>query len=280
MEFVEAIIRISTEDIICLVGLTLLGCWLLRTSLGKKALADSVPRRNNMPDYMPIIPLLIWFGPVQMATLIAQELAADPQGWQSIFVGKIVFCIGATATGVMIILLARAHFARRLNGFGLDIRTILRDIPAAIVNLLTVCPLMFAAIRLTMFVGQFFQGGEYQMPRHQELELIAARPELPLRIVIVIATAVLVPVLEELMFRGFLQTMIRSFFKAGSGAWPAIAITSWLFAMLHADASHFPALFVLGACMGYSYEKSGSLFRPIFIHAIFNATSVMAAMNL
>jgi len=117
------------------------------------------------------------------------------------------------------------------------------------------------------------------MQPHEELQLVATRPEFPVRIVIFISTAVFVPILEELMFRGFLQTMIRSFFKAGNGAWLAIAITSWLFAMLHADVSHWPALFVLGSCMGYSYEKSGSLFRPIFIHAIFNATSIMAAMN-
>jgi len=257
----------------------LLGCWLLSTSLGRKALSDSVPRRNNVPGYMPLVLFLIWFGPVQMATLIAQKLAGDPHSWQSVLIGKIVFCIAAIATAVFIILLARAHFARRLKGFGLDIRTIFRDIPAAFANLLAICPLMYAVIRLTILIGQKFQGGEYQVPPHEELKVAAAYPELPLRIMIFISTAVLVPVLEELMFRGFLQTTIRSFFKAGNGAWLAIAITSSLFVLLHADVSHWPALFILGSCMGYSYEKSGSLFRPIFIHAIFNATSIMAAMN-
>ena len=63
------------------------------------------------------------------------------------------------------------------------------------------------------------------------------------------------------------------------GAWPAIAISSLLFTMTHADAGHWPALFVLGICMGYAYEKSGSLFRPIFIHSIFNAISVIATLN-
>lgn len=232
-----------------------------------------------MPGYLPLVVLMIWFGPVQMATLIAQKMAGDSQGWQSVLIGKIVFCFAAIATAVFIILLARAHFARRLKGFGLDIRTVIRDIPAAFANLLAICPLMYAAIRLTMLLGEFFQDGEYQMQPHEELKVVAANPELSVRIVIFIATAILVPILEELMFRGFLQTMIRSFFKVGNGAWLAIAITSWLFAMLHADVSHWPALFILGSCMGYSYEKSGSLFRPIFIHAIFNTTSLMAAMN-
>jgi membrane protease YdiL (CAAX protease family) len=48
---------------------------------------------------------------------------------------------------------------------------------------------------------------------------------------------------------------------------------------MHEEMSHRPALFVLGVCMGYAYERSGSLWRPIFIHAIFNATNVLAIMS-
>ena len=36
--------------------------------------------------------------------------------------------------------------------------------------------------------------------------------------------------------------------------------------------------FSLSIGIGYSYEKSGSLFRPIFIHALFNATSIIATL--
>jgi membrane protease YdiL (CAAX protease family) len=63
------------------------------------------------------------------------------------------------------------------------------------------------------------------------------------------------------------------------GAWIAILISSGLFAATHADTGHWPALFVLGVCLGYAYEKSGSLFRPIFIHSLFNATSIIAVLN-
>jgi len=49
--------------------------------------------------------------------------------------------------------------------------------------------------------------------------------------------------------------------------------------VIHADAGHWPALLVLSMSMGYAYEKSGSLFRPIFIHSIFNATSIIATLN-
>ncbi|MGA2070850.1 MAG: hypothetical protein ABSG97_05825 [Sedimentisphaerales bacterium] len=38
-------------------------------------------------------------------------------------------------------------------------------------------------------------------------------------------------------------------------------------------------LFVLSICLGYTYEKSGSLFRPIFVHMLFNGMSILAALN-
>jgi membrane protease YdiL (CAAX protease family) len=232
-----------------------------------------------MPLYLPFIPLFIWFGAVSLAILIAQELAEGLQGWQSAFMDNFILCIGATATVAVIILLARAHFARRLKGFGLNVRTIHKDFPAAFVNLLTVWPLIIAAITLTMFFGGLIWGQKYQMQQHQELELMTEHSQLPLRILIAIVAVVVAPFLEEMLFRGLVQTMIRSFFEVGKGAWLAIALSSGLFAIMHANAGHWPALFVLGVCLGYAYEKSGSLLRPVFIHSLFNATSIIAALN-
>jgi membrane protease YdiL (CAAX protease family) len=276
MEFAETI---TLTDLICLAGLILLACWLLETSLGRRALADSVPRRNNMPLYLPFIPLFIWFGAVSAAILVARKLAEGLRGWQSAFLDNLILCIGAITTMAVIVLLARIHFARRLKGFGLNIKTIHKDFFAAFVNLLAVWPLIIAAITLTMFFGGLIWGAEYQMQQHQELELITEHSQLPLRILIAIVAVVVAPFLEEMLFRGLVQTMIRSFFEVGKGAWLAIALSSGLFAIMHANAAHWPALFVLGVCLGYAYEKSGSLLRPIFIHSLFNATSIIAALN-
>jgi hypothetical protein len=87
--------------------------------------------------------------------------------------------------------------------------------------------------------------------------------------------------LEEMLFRGFFQTAIRSVweFRNLNGAWPSILISSALFAIVHANPGHWPALFVLAVCLGYAYEKSGSLFRPIFIHSFFNAATIIAVLT-
>jgi membrane protease YdiL (CAAX protease family) len=278
---------ITVDRLICAAGLLLLARWLLTTSLGRKALTDSPSRRNNMPLYVPLIPLFIWFGPVPMAAMIARKFLPDVHAWKGAFLDNCVFGIGAMMTTGVILVLARTYFARRLKGFGLNVKTTVRDFAAAFVNLLTVWPLVMAAMILTVFLTECISRQEYQMERHQELNLILEHPELPLRILIVVVAVIAAPVLEELLFRGLFQTAIRSFFEAVSGLqqipssriWLAIVISSVLFALMHADPGHWPALFVLGIGMGYAYEKSGSLLQPIFIHALFNATTIAATLS-
>ena len=271
MEFTDTITALDT---IWLAGLILLACWLLDTSLGTKALADSQPRRNSMPPYLPLVPLLLWFGAVSMAVALVQKLTPELQGWQKIFRDNLVMSIGAVITIAAMMFLAHIHFARRLKGFGLNIKTIFKDFFMAILNLLAVWPLILAAVTVTIYFAKLFTDQDYQMQQHQQLEMITKYPQLPLRIMIVFVAVVIAPLLEEMMFRGFVQTTIRSFFNIRNSAWPAIAASSVFFAMMHADPGHWPSLFILGVCLGYSYEKSGSLLRPIFIHLFFNAISI------
>jgi len=57
-------------------------------------------------------------------------------------------------------------------------------------------------------------------------------------------------------------------------AWPrwcAIIITSLLFASIH-DFWMFPPIFLLSLCLGYLYERTGSLWSSITLHALFNGT--------
>ena len=275
MEFTETI---NATDFIWLAGLILLACWLLDTSLGRKALADSPPRRNSMPPYLPLVPLMLWFGAVSMAIVLVQKLTPGLQGWQEIFRDNMIMSIGAVVTIAAMMFLAHVHFARRLKGFGLNIRTIVKDFFMAFFNLLAVWPLILAAVTVTIFFAKLFSDQDYQMQQHQQLEMITEYPQLPLRIMIVFVAVVIAPLLEEMMFRGFIQTTIRSFFNTRNSAWLAIAASSVFFAMMHADPGHWPSLFILGVCLGYSYEKSGSLLRPIFIHLFFNATSIIGTL--
>jgi len=267
--------------LIFLAGILLFGLWLLKTSLGREALADSRPRRNNMRPYLCLVPLFIWFGPVPLAIQITEVLTADLQDWQRASLNNLIYCVGAIVVMAVIIFLVRASFARRLKGFGLNIRSVHKDFFAAFLNLLSVWPLMMAAITLTMLIGKRVFGPEYQISQHEQLELITAYPRWQLRILVFVVAVVIAPLLEEMIFRGLFQTVIRSFFESRdskletrSRVWLPIFISAGLFSIVHGNVPHWPALFLLGVCLGYAYEKSGSLFRPIFIHAFFNAITI------
>ena len=266
---------ITVTDVTCLVGLILFGCWLLKTSLGRKALANSAPRLNNMAAYVPFIPLFIWFGAVPIAISITRKLLPDLADWQSVFADNLIFCAGAMAGLVVIIFLARASFTRRLKGFGLNPKTIFKDFFAGAMNLFSVWPLVMFALILTIFFGRLIWGPDFQLQQHEELELITAHPQLAVRVLIIVIAAVIAPAFEEMLFRGLFQTMLRSFLQR---PWLSIAISSALFAIVHTNIGHWPVLFVLAICLGYSYEKSGSLFRPIFIHSLFNAISIISVL--
>ncbi len=265
----------TIEFLILMAGILLFSGWLLKTSLGRKALSDSVPRRNNMPPYFPFVPLLIWFGAISLAISATEKFLPDLLSWQKALLDNLILCIGEIIAIVVIILLARVSFTRQLKGFGLNLRTIHKDFPAALLNLLSVWPLVVATIILTMHIGEIILGPDYEIQTHEEIQLIRVYSEMPLRILIAVTAVVIVPAFEEMLFRGLFQTMLRSILEK---PWLSIAISSVLFALAHTNTGHWPALFVLSLCMGYSYEKSGSLFRPIFIHSMFNAISIIAAL--
>jgi membrane protease YdiL (CAAX protease family) len=81
------------------------------------------------------------------------------------------------------------------------------------------------------------------------------------------------PLIEEVLYRGCLQTCARRFL----GAWGAIVTASVLFALVHigsADLRTLPVLLTLSLVLGLVYERSGSLLACVLIHAMFNALNL------
>jgi len=266
---------VTAVDIFCVAGIVLFGRWLLKTSFGRRALANSAPRRNNMPLYLPFIPLFIWFLLLMQTLSVTKIFLPDLADWQEVLLVNISLCASSILTMVLIVVLVRFSFTRRLKGFGLNAKKIHKDFLPALINLLTIWPIVMFALVATIYAGELIWGQDFQMQRHEELESIALHPQISVRILIIVTAVVVVPVFEEMLFRGLFQTMFRSFTRR---AWLSILMSSGLFATVHLNIDHWPALFVLATCMGYSYEKSGSLFRPIFIHSFFNAISVISTL--
>ncbi len=268
--------RIPPESLICLGGVLLLAAWLLKTSLGRQALAQSRIRRHAMPLWTILPVFLIWTLPPMLMMGLIHPWLKNLENWQQAFAGNLIMSVSSLVTLLVVLFLGHQYYARRLKGFGLGINHLGQDLGAAVVNLLAVYPLVLVMIVVVTLVQQGKNGPDYQVQQHQELSYLVQFNHAPLTLSIVFLAVVLAPIVEELVFRGILQTTIRSIIDM---PWLAIAFSSAAFAITHQNKEHWPSLFILGGAMGYAYEKSGSLWRAIFVHALFNGITILSYLT-
>jgi membrane protease YdiL (CAAX protease family) len=106
----------------------------------------------------------------------------------------------------------------------------------------------------------------------QMRKMFAALPDtLSNQAMLFLAVAVIAPLLEELLFRGLLQTALMKHFPL----WGAISAAAVVFALVHGQVYAFPALFAMGAVFGLLYHKTGSLRVTILAHALNNAAALV-----
>ena len=79
-----------------------------------------------------------------------------------------------------------------------------------------------------------------------------------------LGSAVLCPIHEELLFRGFLLPSLALWLPP----WAAVALSSLLFAAVHGDLVAVPCLWWAGSLFGWCYAITGNLLAPIMLHSI------------
>ncbi|MBT8045473.1 MAG: CPBP family intramembrane metalloprotease [Verrucomicrobiae bacterium] len=91
------------------------------------------------------------------------------------------------------------------------------------------------------------------------------------RIMIAVSVILIAPVAEEVVFRGYIYTATKRF----SDRFFAAVFSSLLFGAVHFNIMALAPLIFLALVLAISYELSGSLWAPISIHALFNATTIL-----
>ncbi len=82
----------------------------------------------------------------------------------------------------------------------------------------------------------------------------------------VVVLSILIPPIEELLFRGCLYPALRKRFKP----WSANLLSSAVFAISHHYAFGLPNILVIGILGAYAYERTRSLWTPIVFHMLWN----------
>lgn len=83
-----------------------------------------------------------------------------------------------------------------------------------------------------------------------------------------IATCLIAPVVEEMLFRGILLRSFLARYPRGL----AIGYSALYFGAAHLNIYQFSVAFLMGLLMGWLYERSRSLIPCVALHAAFNST--------
>ncbi|MDQ7842798.1 MAG: CPBP family glutamic-type intramembrane protease [Armatimonadota bacterium] len=92
-------------------------------------------------------------------------------------------------------------------------------------------------------------------------------------VLIFLLLCALVPVGEELFFRGFVYGALRRW-----GIPLANVLSAFFFAAVHHQVVHFLPVFLLGIILAWLYERTGSLLPAMLVHALNNAVAILQTL--
>lgn len=196
-------------------------------------------------------------------------------------------------------LIVRRRVGRRT---GLEMR--LEDVWRGVVLLLMAAPVYLLVGQASHVVSEWWTGSGGDSVKHETLKQLmggeAAKEWVGWRVLLIFSVTVLAPAVEEVTYRGFLQSFFLRVLRGPADAvvdgegeprgrrgmwcgWGAVLATSAVFAPMHAVGgtvpwSAVPGLFVLSVAMGWAFEKTGRLGVPIVMHAVFNGVNVAMVM--
>ncbi|MDR3635251.1 MAG: CPBP family intramembrane metalloprotease [Isosphaeraceae bacterium] len=144
--------------------------------------------------------------------------------------------------------------------------------------------------------------------KHPLEEMVRGGLDLPTAYLALLSAVVLAPAVEEILFRGIVQSWLSRVFRRwrlanvvqetglewvdeppaadldqpskasgpASADWMPIVVTSAIFALAHAPQWPAPVpIFVLSLVLGFIYQRTGSLLASFVLHALFNGFSTL-----
>jgi len=171
------------------------------------------------------------------------------------------------ATCLYVFYIIRIGYGLPVASLGFTVHNWKRDVKIGLKHYLIVLPIIILAGFVVDFVLRIF-GIE---PEQQDIiSKILNEDSLGVLTFMFFFGMLAAPVVEELLFRGFLQSAVKTTF----GKLKAILISGFLFALVHLNAHVFLQIFILGLLLAYLFEKTGALIAPITVHVCHNTATL------
>lgn len=161
---------------------------------------------------------------------------------------------------------------RRDLGWGMNRADVGVGLAVGVATQVVLVPLVYLPL------GRFIDSEALEAPARN---LVASADSAVGIAALVVLTVVGAPIAEELLYRGLLHRGLAELLSFGGrlGTAAAVAGSSTLFAASHFQDLQFPGLLVVGIVTGSAFQVTGRLGTPLWIHAGFNATSVVVLLG-
>lgn len=141
-----------------------------------------------------------------------------------------------------------------------------KNVAEGLKNYLIAIPLLALAGVLTNYICQITGTS----PQQQEItKKVIEEDSTFVLVFMVVFGSLAAPIVEELLFRGFLQTALYRYL----GRWKSIFVSSFFFAIVHLNIYVFLQIFLLGILLSYVFDKTKSLVSTIAIHSVHNTAT-------
>jgi membrane protease YdiL (CAAX protease family) len=141
-------------------------------------------------------------------------------------------------------------------------------------SLLICGAVIFLEIPLDEVVQAGFEAVHLPHPEQQSVMIFRQFNKTSQIVAFMIQAVVISPLIEELFFRGFLQTFLKNY----TSTWMALVLSAGVFAFAHVNLGAAIQLWLLGVALGLAYEHTGALLLPVCIHGCFNLATALSLL--
>ncbi len=241
--------------------------WLIRHDLGRSSLKNVEVPSNNF-SVLDIIAALAIF--ILISGLASVFINEDSSMLRKLSANSICNSLAVA----MLLPILNTRYTKGIKAILPPLNKVPANIFTAACYSIPAYGLAAFILTITVYICSLFNYNQIQ--QHEYLKMFSENSKNILTIsAMYISTSIITPILEECLFRGIIQTSLINITRS---KWLGIIFGAIIFALMHANPQHFPALLVLGTFFGYVFTKHHSILIAILMHAAFNALNVTGAL--
>lgn len=271
--------KIDTQTLVQLgvllpAGMLALGVLYKRGCLSRKSLENRPVRITGLTGIDLVIGMMLIIAGMLLRNIVYGMIKPDPENHMQQAAMQLLMQACSFGPVICFAFFKVNYIECGISHFGLSMHEPTHA-KTGIWALILGVPILFALSSLIAVITTLL-GINTPEIAHVMLQSIHETRDVTTLVLLLTSAIIVAPLFEEIVFRGFLHQTMRDVISDKT-PWVNICVCSAIFAGIHLSAAQWqtlPALFVLGGMLGWIYEKTGSLWPCIILHAGFNILNI------